>query len=245
VALRDQAGRTAGEAGTRLLAEAVTAYRAALEIRTREQLPRQWAHTHRNLAQVHMDLGAWADAAASYMFVHVVYPDDDTVYQAAHVLYHERMFEFAHAFALTEQWLERHPEDHSALRNFAELHFTTGRFSDGEERLTALLATPIVEASSDIALRAIQIANVLALGKTDLVAGHLDALVARLVDQPEVFTVQWSFHGTKHVIRHHDQLSPYRPWLLQFFEALEGPDRRAILSGMQEARASAPPPVPR
>ena len=38
-ALQDQGIRTAGEAGTALLAEAVAAFRAALEVRTREDMP--------------------------------------------------------------------------------------------------------------------------------------------------------------------------------------------------------------
>ncbi|MGH8582529.1 MAG: hypothetical protein ACREWG_06990 [Gammaproteobacteria bacterium] len=47
--LSDQGTRTSGEAGATLLAEAVRAYRAALEVYTREQLPQQWAATQNNL----------------------------------------------------------------------------------------------------------------------------------------------------------------------------------------------------
>ena len=48
-ALQDQGTRTSGEEGRRLLAQAVAAYRAALEVRTREQLPQDWAMTQNNL----------------------------------------------------------------------------------------------------------------------------------------------------------------------------------------------------
>jgi hypothetical protein len=48
-ALSEQGTRTAGEAGARLLAEAVAAYRAALEVRTRAELPQDWAMTQNNL----------------------------------------------------------------------------------------------------------------------------------------------------------------------------------------------------
>ena len=46
---RNQGTRTSGEDGTRLLAEAVTAYRAALEVHTREAMPVDWATTQNNL----------------------------------------------------------------------------------------------------------------------------------------------------------------------------------------------------
>ena len=49
IALCEQGRRTAGPQGAELLAQAVTAYRGALEVRTREQLPQQWALTQTDL----------------------------------------------------------------------------------------------------------------------------------------------------------------------------------------------------
>ena len=49
IALWDQAARTEGAKGAELLAQAVSAYRSALEVRTREQLPQDWAMTQNNL----------------------------------------------------------------------------------------------------------------------------------------------------------------------------------------------------
>lgn len=48
-ALQEQGLRTGGEAGAKLLAQAVQAYRAALEVYTREHFPPQWEKTQRNL----------------------------------------------------------------------------------------------------------------------------------------------------------------------------------------------------
>jgi tetratricopeptide (TPR) repeat protein len=48
-ALRDQASRTQGTEGTALLAQAVLAYRSALEVRTKKDLPQDWAMTQNNL----------------------------------------------------------------------------------------------------------------------------------------------------------------------------------------------------
>ena len=50
IALSDQADATEGPARAALLAEAVACHRRALEVRTREALPKDWAMTQNNLA---------------------------------------------------------------------------------------------------------------------------------------------------------------------------------------------------
>ncbi|MEP0190697.1 MAG: hypothetical protein ABJ311_13140 [Erythrobacter sp.] len=49
IALKVQGERLAGQAGVALLSEAVTAYRAALEVHTSDHMPVQWAITQNNL----------------------------------------------------------------------------------------------------------------------------------------------------------------------------------------------------
>jgi hypothetical protein len=153
---------------------------------------------------------------------------------------HETLFDFPQAFILNQQWLKRHPEDHSALSDFAERHFTTGRFAEGEQRIAALLANPAVEPRVHTALQAIQIADLLALGKADLIPEKIEALIEGIAEQPAAFKVDWSFKGTRYFIGHDAALVPYRSWLLQLFDALEGADRQAILTALQAARASVP-----
>ena len=51
--------------GARLLAEAVAAYRAALEVRTREALPQEWARTQSNLANALCNQAAASDGPDS------------------------------------------------------------------------------------------------------------------------------------------------------------------------------------
>jgi tetratricopeptide (TPR) repeat protein len=50
--LQEQGIRTGGEAGTRLREDAVAAFRNALKVRTREQLPQDWSMTQNNLGNV-------------------------------------------------------------------------------------------------------------------------------------------------------------------------------------------------
>ena len=236
IALEEQGIRTGGERGTQLLAEAVAAYRQALEVRTRETLPPQWAQTHNNLAKAYVALKDWPNAAASYINMLQVYPDAEEAYSAASRLYHEILFQFPEAFALNQHWLERHPNDLSALSDFAEKHFTTGRFAECAQRIGTLVENPTVKASTKIALRAIEIANLLALNNVAQVPDKLQTLIDSLAAQPDDFKVTWTFNGTKHFIDHSAQLAPYRTWLGQLFTALEAEDRQTALTGLQAAR---------
>ena len=235
--LGDQGIRTGGERGTQLLAEAVTAYRQALEVRTRETLPPQWAQTHNNLAEAYVALEDWPNAAASYINVLQVYPDAEKAYSTASRLYHEVLFQFPEAFALDQHWLERHPDNRSALSDFAEKHFTTGRFAEYAHRMGTLVENPTVESNIKIALRAIEIANLLALDNMAQVPDKLQTLIDSLAAQPEDFKVTWTFNGTRHFINQHAQLAPYRTWLGQLFTALKAKDRQTALTGLQAAHA--------
>src|SRR5262249_15702550 len=208
IALVDQGERTAGERGTQLLAEAVAAYRQALEVRTFETLPPQWAQTHNNLANALIALQDWPNAALSYANVLRMYPDYQGAYQAASYLYHEVLWQFPAAFALNQQWVERHPDDLAALGDYAEKHFTTARFAECAQRLAVLLATPAVEPKTMVALRAIEIANLLALDKAAVVSGKIDTMLETIGKQPEDFKVTWSFGGTLHFIGEHAPLAP-------------------------------------
>jgi hypothetical protein len=184
-----------------------------------------------------MALKDWSNAAASYANVLQIYPDEEEAYRTASGLYHEVLFQFPEAFALNQHWLERHPDDRSALSDFAEKHFTTGRFTECAQRIGTLVENPTLQASTKIALRAIEIANLLALNNTAQVPDKLQTLLDSLAAQPDDFKVTWTFNGTKHFIDQHAQLAPYRTWLGQLFTALEAEDRQTALTGLQAAHA--------
>ena len=96
---------------------------------------------------------------------------------------------------------------------------------------------PSIEVSTKIALRAIEIANLLAMNNASLVPDKLQTLIDSLAAQADDFKVTWTFNGTKHFIDHHVQLAPYHAWLRQLFTALEAEDRQTALTGLQAVRA--------
>jgi len=239
-ALQAQGERTVGERGTQLLTAAVAAFRQAMEVYTRADAPRRWAIVQNNVAKTYMLLKDWPNALTSYLHVLHADPEYQEAYQAASYLSHEVFFQFPQAFALNQQWLERHPADLGTLSDYAERHFTTSRFAECDQRLTALLVNPDVEPQTIVALRAIEIANLLALEKAARVPGKIDTMLETISKQPEDFKVTWAFGGTLHFISQYAPLAPHRDWLQQFFGALIDTDRQAMVTGLQVARASFP-----
>jgi tetratricopeptide (TPR) repeat protein len=63
IALWDQGTRTSGAQATELLAQSVEAYRAALEVRTKADLPQDWASTQNNLGTALSDQGERSSGA--------------------------------------------------------------------------------------------------------------------------------------------------------------------------------------
>ncbi len=167
-----------------------------------------------------------------------VYPDNGTAYHKAGWLYHERLFQFSEAFALNRKWLERYPEDLAARFDSAEKHFTTGRFEECEKQIAALLAHPEVGPRLKIVLRVIEIPNLLALDKAQVVTSGLDTLIEAITSQTEDFTIGWFFEGTKHFISQTKKFELYREWLLELFKAVESENRDAILAALREVRAN-------
>ncbi|HSE59506.1 MAG TPA: hypothetical protein VLA99_12450 [Nitrospiraceae bacterium] len=234
-ALNEQGIRTGGEEGRQLLAQAVAAYKAALEVRTREHLPEPWAQTQNNLAEAYLYLEEWAQAAESYRNVLTIYPDYEKAYQLANSLYHEKLFAHEKAFDLNQQWLARHPDDLSAQANFAEAYLATARFVEAETRLASLVSNPQLPPGTAAGLRALEMANLVALNKTDIIPSRLDALRSFIASQPETFTGEWGFEGTKHFISQHERFAKDRAWLLDLLTGLEGKKRDDMVAAINAA----------
>ncbi len=228
---------TGGEEGLEQLKKAIDAYQETLKVISPYSYPERWISTQKTLAEIYFVLQDLPNVAECYANMLQVDPDYEEAYQTAGYLNHEVLFNFPEAFALNQQWLERHPEDLSAQCDFAEKHFTTGRFVECEKRVAALLANPEIVPPVKIALRAIETANLLALNKAEQVQEKLEVLQQAIASQPDTFKVTWSFAGSKHFVSQHEPLAPYRAWLLQLFEALEIKEgKEAILAALWEVR---------
>jgi tetratricopeptide (TPR) repeat protein len=178
----------------------------------------------------------WKDAAISLQHILDLAPNDKYTYQNLASICHEQLFEYARAYTLHDQWLRRFPEDAAAQADFAETHFTTGRFAEFAARLKPLLANPELPAATKIALQMIEVANLLALDQSAQVPAALMALLETIAAQPADFRVTWSFNGTLHFIGTHEPLAARRDWLRQLITVLQADNRDVILTGLRAAQ---------
>lgn len=204
-----------------LFGEAVTAYREALLVWTRQQRPQQWAMAQNNLARAYYNLKEWTSAAECYENVLEIYPDFRPAYERARFIEHEVLFDYQRAFKLTESWFQRNPNDSSAAANFAENHFTTGRFDK------------FSDAKISIPLRAVEIANLIALNRSAEVPAKMKNLIEVLESQKADFRVEWSYAGVKHFISQSEQFATNRAWLLGLIEAMSHDNRDAIIKNLK------------
>jgi len=233
--------RVSGAEGTKYLHEAVEAYRATLKVYGREQLPNDWAMTQNNLAKALFALQDWSGAAEAYANVLTIYPDNKEGYQRLSQIYQERLFKFPEAFELNRLWLEGHPDDFSAETGFVEKHFTTGRFTECQGRIAKLLASPLITASNEAVLRAIGIAALLALDKTNQVPTELDALLKYIGSQPADFKVDWNSTSIIYFIGQKDKLKARHAWLQRLFDALQSEGRDKMLKTLREVKVEFKP----
>jgi tetratricopeptide (TPR) repeat protein len=230
-ALQEEGARTVGTEAQRLFEEAVAAYREALLVWTFAQRPQQWAMAQNNLARAYYNLKEWTSAAESYENVLAVHPEFRPAYERARFIEHEVLFNYQRALKLSESWLQRNPDDLSAAANLAENYFTTGNFEECGRRASSLLSDNRFEAK--IAMRALEIANLLALNRSAEIPSKIKTLIEALESQKADFRVEWSFAGVKHFISQSEQLAAHRTWLLGLFEAMGSENRDAIIKSLR------------
>jgi tetratricopeptide (TPR) repeat protein len=228
--------RTGGAEGQQLLAQAVAAYRAALEVRTKESLAPQWAQTHNNLAEASTALGDWEQVVTSYRNVLELYPDYQDAYLNTNSVLHEQLFRFADSLTLNRLWLATHSDDESAQMNFSESHLTTGRFGEAEQRFSELLNQPDILPENSVPLSLLRIVALVGQGQYPQVAEFLASLQASLAAQPEAFTLGRSFEGTKHFIGQHEAFATSREWLLALLAEFGGTTRDVMVTAVEAAQ---------
>jgi tetratricopeptide (TPR) repeat protein len=235
-ALRDMGERVSGADSGAYFNKAAAAHRTALEVATPGQLPGWWVIIQINLAKDYLQLHDWSNAEKVYKDVLQYAPDNDEAFGGLAGLYHDILFDFDKSLLLNQQWLERHRNDVAAQANFAEVLFSVGRFAECQQLINSLLGGKEVPASSETALRAIEIASLLAEGKSSQVPAKIDDLIRQIRQQPPKFTVMWGFDGTRHFIGHADKLTSYAGWLNQLFDSLGSNDRDTMLKALEEVR---------
>jgi tetratricopeptide (TPR) repeat protein len=222
-ALQAQATRAKPPENLRLLDEAVTAYRQALLVFTREQRPQMWAMTKHNLGSALQEKATRSQG-----------PDANRLFEEAVSAYQEALLIWTRE-QRPQQWAMAQNNLARAYFNLNEWTFTTGSIAESERRISSLLSDVRVEATIKIPLLAIEIANLIALKRSTEVPAQLKNLVELLKAQPAGFKLQRSFTGTERFVSQSQQLAEKKDWLLRLFGAMAGENRDAIIKEVKVA----------
>jgi len=234
IVLKEQARIAPKEKKEQLFKEAVASFNNALQIRTFQHLPADWAQTQNNLAGTYYAMENWEKAAECYANLVEKAPTAEAV-QKLSLIYHEYLFRFEDAYALDWLWVVKWENyDAGSVCNFIEKHFTTARFEEAEKLLAETLENLKPEPLLYFPMLAIHIATLTALNKTGDIRAQMNLLITAVETQPEDFKITWTFNGTKHFIQTSDKLTARREWLLSLFTALEGKNRKEIADGLRK-----------
>jgi tetratricopeptide (TPR) repeat protein len=228
---------TEGEEGHRRLAAALAAGEEASAFYKVDATPGAWADAINLIAEAQLGLDRPEAAAKGFARVLAVDPTNLRALSNLNYIYHEIFFDYDEAFRLQQQWVRLDPDMVEAEADYAEKHFTTKRFPECERRIAALLRRKELAANIEIALRMIQIANLVGLGKPESVGSKMDSLIEAVKAQTPAFEVSWIFNGTTHFISNDERFAKHRAQLLQMFAAGKAGQRDKIIDEMRKVRA--------
>ena len=232
-ALHGQALRAAPETAARHFLEALAAHGAALEVLTRDAAPELWRLVRADEARALEDSGQAAAAAEALREILVATPGEREIMLRLVALYHEVLHDSAAAVGVVSDWLQRFPDDTLAAVRSVELLFATGR-----HRETAFLARHLATGRAaaapelQIVLRAYEVASWLTAQNLDEAAAALRELHRLVTTRFDDWQPQWRYAGTRHYLAGAADLHN-RDAVDRLFGALEGPDREAVLSGLE------------
>jgi tetratricopeptide (TPR) repeat protein len=228
---------TEGEEGRRRLNDAVAAGEAACAIFNVDSSPGGWAEATNIISEARLGLDRPQEAAKGFAEVLSVEPANLRALSGLSYIYHEILFDYDEAFRLQQHWIRVYPDMVEAEADNAEKHFTTKRFDECERLIAALLRREGLDPGIGVSLRAIQIANLLALGKPDSVGLKIDSLINFVKTQPPGFEVSWHFNGTAHFIGKEERFAKHRDRLLQMLAAVKAGQRDIIIDELGKVRA--------
>lgn len=228
---------TGGEEGSRRLTDAIAAGEEARATFKVDSSPDAWAEATIIISEALLGLERTEEAAKGFAEVLSVDPDNLRAITGSNYIYHEILFNYDEAFRLQQHYMRVYPKTVEAEADYAEKHFTTKRFAECERLVSALLQDEGLDAGLKVVLRAIQIANLLALGKPESVGSKMDELIKVVIAQPPAFEVAWVFNGTTHFIGNDGRFVKYRAQLLQVFAAVKAGQRDKIIDEMRKVRA--------
>ena len=160
-------------------------------------------------------------AGQAYTRVLEIDPDHEQARDRLGFILQDHLFEYERARTVISYWVDRRDAGGEKLVSYAQTLLTTERFEQHEAFVAGLLANDEFNQRLEVVLRALQIANFVALEMHERAFSSLASLVAELSSRSRSFAIDWSFRGTIHFIEENDTFGTHQAWLVEFFDALE------------------------
>lgn len=238
-----------GESGLESIKSALVHFRAAETYYVKTRDIADWERNQQRIADALVrianfttppDLALWQAPVAVYGQLRAHDPGNRHYYQRLAWLNHEVLNNFAAAFVLHESWNASNPEDNVARLDFAEAHFTTGRFEECVELAKQMQAWTVEsgQPGEHIAMRILEILALSGLGDTAAASERLEALRAHLSDGAETFNLEWSWIGSRRYLETAtiENLVRRRQQLLALIGLANGGNRDQILTALSAVK---------
>jgi tetratricopeptide (TPR) repeat protein len=201
-----------------ILKNTKASFREALAVTPTPLLPQDSATVQNKLGDVLAVEGAGtASEAGIELFSQAI-----TAYQAALTVFTKDLF--------PQIWAETSGKIGVAL-------FMSGQFSTAREQFTILLQGKELTSNVRVRLLATQVANSIALGRSDDVRHSFDALQRTLSKQTPDFSIARSSSAFKSIVGGNQAFHRHRAWLLPFLKNIETKHRDELLATVATARA--------
>jgi tetratricopeptide (TPR) repeat protein len=229
IALQDQGANSSGAQATDLFAQAVGAYRAALEVYTKADLPQDWARIRGLLGIVLAEQGDFLGASDAIEAGLEILPDNETFLTIKAVIDHEKLYRFERALELREKIfrIEQSPGNRLDL---VEANLTAAHFD-----VCLAQAAPLDDAELTAPLILIRDALKLSCqwGAGQKAAAQ-ETEKALLPRSDQLQKEDWGFAGTLHFLASSPAFETDRASWITLFESLDKGDGAAMAAALHQ-----------
>jgi tetratricopeptide (TPR) repeat protein len=243
-ALGDEGGRASGDQAAALLEQAVQAYRSALEVNTKADLPRDWAFTQVHLGNALNDEGERASgekaaglleqAAQAYRSTLEVYTKADFPRDWAKTqsrlggLYHEGLFRYYLALEIEQQLFFFDSSTDNAL-GLIEANLTAEHFDVCAKKATSMATA--LSSGETIVRDTLLLPCAWAAGDTVKASAAKAALIVEASGLQKGF---WTFTGDLHFLGESPAFASGRPAWIALFTAVQDGDTAGMTKALHE-----------
>lgn len=232
MALRHLADRSSGAQAKDLLAQAIQAQRAALEVYTKADMPQEWAMVEHNLAEALEVEGDFPGAAKAIDAALEAFPNDASFLQTGVSIYHDDLYNYDRAYELTDRWLKAEASPEARL-TMVEEDLTTSRFEDCEKQAASIDDAALPDPAGPYGLIRDAMKMTCQWGAGERAAAQQTAL-ALLLKSAQLQNAGWGVEGTRHFLGASPTFEAGRASWVGLFNSLETGDGTAMAAALHQ-----------